>query len=82
MILRSIETGLVEAPAGVGLAALILILFELLHRGLGALSLDTFIHPTPGPGSTGGGLLNAIVGSLAMTIIAIPTTENPQRIHT
>jgi phosphate transport system permease protein len=54
----------------IGLAMLVAILWTLLSRGLGALSLDVFTHSTPAPGSDGG-LANAIFGSVAMTLIGI-----------
>ena len=54
----------------IGLGLLCAILWTLLSRGLGALSLSLFMQMTPGPGSTGG-LLNAIVGSLIMTALGI-----------
>jgi phosphate transport system permease protein len=53
---------------GIGLAVLALILYTLVARGLGGLSWDVFTKPTPAPGSAGG-LLNAIYGSLVMTLI-------------
>jgi phosphate transport system permease protein len=49
---------------------LALILFELLWRGFGGLSLQVFTEMTPPPGSDGG-LLNPIVGSLIMTALAV-----------
>jgi phosphate transport system permease protein len=55
---------------GVGLAVLFLILGELLWKGVPALSIDFFTKETPGPGSTGGGMANAIVGSVFMTALA------------
>ena len=48
-----------------GLFWLAWILWTLLYKGLGGLSLDLFTQMTPPPGSDGG-LLNAIVGSLLM----------------
>lgn len=54
----------------VGLAVLIAILWTLLSRGLGGLSLDVFRQMTPAPGSSGG-LLNAIFGSVVMTLLGI-----------
>lgn len=60
----------------IGLAFLAWILLTLLAKGIGALSLDLFTQTTPAPGSDGGGLLNAIVGSLmlvgAATLISTP----------
>ena len=53
-----------------GVGWLILILGGLLYNGLGGLTLDVFTKDTPPPGSDGG-LLNAIVGSLIMTILAV-----------
>ena len=55
---------------GIGLAVLFLILGELLWKGIPALNLDFFTRETPGPGSTGGGVANAIIGSLFMTTLA------------
>ena len=47
----------------VGLAVLLWILWTLFSRGFAALSWDLFTQDTPAPGSEGGGLRNAIVGS-------------------
>jgi phosphate transport system permease protein len=59
---------------GIGFLAWILIM--LLIKGFGAVNLAMFTETTPGPGSTGGGLMNAIVGSLMMvgvgTLISTP----------
>src|SRR3712207_5132255 len=43
----------------------------LLLQGLSALSPRLFTEVTPGPGSEGGGLANAIVGSLVLTFLGI-----------
>jgi phosphate transport system permease protein len=51
-----------------GIFVLSLILGTLLYKGLGGLSFAVFTQSTPPPGSTGG-LLNAIYGSLMMTIL-------------
>lgn len=53
-----------------GIIALLWILSVLLINGLGAIHLSIFTHTTPAPGSEGGGLLNAIVGSLLMVSVA------------
>jgi phosphate transport system permease protein len=59
---------------GVGFLAWILVM--LLIKGFGAVNLAMFTETTPGPDSTGGGLMNAIVGSLLMvgvgTLISTP----------
>lgn len=54
--------------AALGIALLASILITLLYRGLGGLSLGVFTNITKPPGS-GGGLLNAIVGSLIQTAL-------------
>ncbi|EGF32546.1 Phosphate transport system permease protein PstA [Oxalobacteraceae bacterium IMCC9480] len=46
------------------------ILFTLIIKGFGALSLSMFTQTTPAPGSEGGGLMNPIIGSLLMVGIA------------
>ena len=50
----------------IGLLALAWILWTLLVNGFGALSLTMFTGDTPAPGSEGGGLRNAIIGSIMM----------------
>ena len=58
------------AAAMVGVVALGWILFVIAKRGLSAINLDFFTHlPTP-PGMPGGGLANAIFGTVAMTFLA------------
>jgi phosphate transport system permease protein len=52
----------------IGLALLASILFTLVWRGIGGLSLTVFTTSTRSPGSNGG-LLNAIVGTLIQTAI-------------
>ena len=50
----------------IGMFALLWILFVLFTKGFAALNLSLFFSSTPAPGSDGGGLANAIVGSLLM----------------
>ena len=50
----------------VGLIALLWILIVLFKHGFAGLSWAIFTESTPAPGSDGGGLANAIVGSLMM----------------
>ncbi len=69
-ILNALALGLSLVATGIGLMALIWILWTLGARGLGGLKLQVFTQNTPPPGSDGG-LLNAIVGSLLMTGTAI-----------
>ena len=63
--------GLCIAAAIFGIGWLTLILGSLLWNGLTSLGLNVFTQMTPPPCVTGGGLLNAIVGSLIMTIIGV-----------
>jgi phosphate transport system permease protein len=51
-------------------APLILIFAYLLREGLGAINLDFFTRVPAPEGETGGGLLNAITGSLTMLAMA------------
>jgi phosphate transport system permease protein len=53
-----------------GLFWLLWILFEIGRLGLGGINLATFTEMTPPPMDEGGGLLNAIVGSLLMVGLA------------
>jgi phosphate transport system permease protein len=65
-----IASGLAYAATAFGLGWLVLILGILIYNGIGGISLAVFTQDTPPPGSDGG-LLNAIVGSLMMTVLAV-----------
>jgi phosphate transport system permease protein len=67
---NAVAMGLSVVATAVGLGWLVLILGVLLWEGLSGLSLRAFTEMTPPPGSAGG-LLNAIVGSLLMTGLAV-----------
>ena len=54
------------AAMALGLAVLLWILAVLFKNGVAGLDWNLFTQSTPAPGSEGGGLLNAIVGSLMM----------------
>jgi phosphate transport system permease protein len=58
------------AATAFGLGWLVLILGVLLYEGFSGLSLAVFTEMTPPPGSAGG-LLNAIMGSLVLTGLAV-----------
>ena len=62
--------GLSIAATAFGAAWLVVILATLLWNGVGGLSLDVFTKMTPPPGSAGG-LANAIVGSLMLTVFGV-----------
>jgi phosphate transport system permease protein len=51
---------------GLGLIVLLWILFILFSNGFAAIDWAMFTQDTPAPGTEGGGLRNAIVGSLMM----------------
>ena len=53
----------------IGLLFLADILWTLLYNGLTSISLSVFTESTPPPPGEGGGLLNAIVGSIMMTLV-------------
>ncbi|WP_394781840.1 phosphate ABC transporter permease PstA [Undibacterium sp.] len=53
-----------------GVFFLMWILFTLLIKGFSAVNLAMFTDTTPAPGSDGGGLMNAIVGSLLIVVSA------------
>jgi len=58
------------AATAFGLGWLVLILAVLFWKGFSGLSLSVFTEMTPPPGADGG-LLNPIVGSLIMTVLAV-----------
>src|SRR6201996_4041579 len=66
-----IVRGLCFGAALFGVTWLALILFTLFYNGLAGLSLQVFTADTPPPGSTEGGLRNAIIGSVIMTVIGV-----------
>ena len=61
---------------GLGMLFLLWILSVLIFKGFAALDITLFTQSTPAPGSEGGGLSNAIVGSLMLvgccTLISTP----------
>jgi phosphate transport system permease protein len=54
-----------------GLTVLLWILFVLFSNGLSAVDWNMFTQDTPAPGSDGGGLRNAIIGSLMMVGLSV-----------
>ncbi|MGV8899656.1 MAG: phosphate ABC transporter permease PstA [Burkholderiaceae bacterium] len=55
----------------IGLFFLMWILLTLIVKGVGGIDLAIFTQSTPAPGSEGGGLMNAIIGSLLMVGAAV-----------
>jgi len=67
---NQIAMGLSLAATLIGLGWLVLILGTLLWQGFSGLSVAVFTEMTPPPGSAGG-LLNPIMGSLILTVLAV-----------
>jgi phosphate transport system permease protein len=67
---NAVATALAFAATAFGLGWLVLILGALLWKGFSGLSVAVFTQMTPPPGSSGG-LLNPIIGSLILTVLAV-----------
>jgi phosphate transport system permease protein len=67
---NGIMMGLSLAATLLGLGWLVAILSVLLWEGFSGLSLGVFTEMTPPPGASGG-LLNPIIGSLILTVLAV-----------
>jgi phosphate transport system permease protein len=71
-----IMTGLSGLSILLALIPLVLVLFYVFVNGISRLDLDLFTKLPPPPGSAGGGIANAIVGTLIVvgiaTAIAVP----------
>jgi phosphate transport system permease protein len=65
-----------SASMAIGLIGLLWILWTLFYNGVAALDWNFFTKSTPAPGTPGGGLANAIVGSLMVvgfaTLVSTP----------
>lgn len=76
LLTHKIGIALSSIAMAIGVFFLMWILFTLLLKGFSALSVGLIIESTPAPGSEGGGLMNAILGSLMMvgtaTLISTP----------
>ena len=73
---NTIGLALSVGAMSLGMIFLLWILGVLLFKGFSSIHLSMFIESTPAPGSDGGGLANAIVGSLMLvgccTLISSP----------
>jgi phosphate transport system permease protein len=76
ILINRLGIGLSMVAMAFGLAALMWILWTLFSKGFAALSWDFFTQDTPAPGTAGGGLRNAIVGSTLIigvtTLVSTP----------
>ena len=68
-IVSSLMTAITAACAFLAIAVLLIILSYIAIRGLSSISLQ-FLIDTPKPVGEGGGIGNAIVGSVLMTLLA------------
>jgi phosphate transport system permease protein len=68
---NSIYMSLSLVSSVIGMGWLAIILGTLIVNGVSGLSLSLFTEMTPPPGGAGGGLANAIVGSLILTGLAV-----------
>jgi phosphate transport system permease protein len=59
------------AAMAIGLIALLWILVVLFGNGLAALDMNILLRDTPAPGSEGGGLRNAVIGSMMIVGLAV-----------
>ncbi len=64
-----VALGLSTVATAIGVVFLAAILWTLFKDGLAGFSRSLFTGMTPPPGSVGGGLLNAIYGSVVMTVL-------------
>lgn len=75
-LVNGLSTILSGLAVAIGLIGLIWILATLFIKGLPAMNWAFFTESTPAPGSEGGGMANAIVGSLLIvgitTIVSTP----------
>jgi phosphate transport system permease protein len=73
---NKIGLALSMSAMGLGMIFLFWILGVLVIKGFSSIDFSLFTHSTPAPGSDGGGLANAIVGSLMIigccTLISTP----------
>ena len=65
-----IMTGLSGLSIVIALIPLVLVLFYVIFKGANRLDLDLFTKLPPPPGSAGGGIANAIMGTLIVVAIA------------
>ncbi len=73
---NTMSTVLSGVAVAIGVAGLVWILATLFIKGLPAMNWAFFTESTPAPGSEGGGMANAIVGSLLIvgltTVVSTP----------
>jgi phosphate transport system permease protein len=68
--LNAFLTGLAFLMAAIAMLPLFSVLYMLVVRGAPLLSLDLFTELTPGAGAIGGGISNALLGTLVVVTLA------------
>lgn len=69
-LVSGVMIGLTYIAAGLATLPLLLILVHLINKGASSLSIDFFTHMPRPVGEAGGGMANAIVGTLVLITIA------------
>ena len=69
-LVSAIMTGACAGAVLIALAPLVLVLFYIASKGLSSLNLDFFLRLPKPVGELGGGMANAIVGSLKLIALA------------
>jgi phosphate transport system permease protein len=67
---NTVLTGLAFVLSALAMLPLFSVLYMLIARGAPLLSTDLFTQLTPGAGSVGGGIGNAILGTLVVVVVA------------
>lgn len=70
-LMERVMTSIMQAATLLAVLPLILILFHVLTHGVQAINLDFFLSDPAAPGREGGGVRNAIVGSLIMVSVGV-----------
>ena len=65
-----IANGIIMVSAGIAILPLVLVFSYITKSGLPALNLDFFVKLPAPAGETGGGMANAIAGSILMVVIS------------
>jgi phosphate transport system permease protein len=76
LLINKVVEGLSIAAAAAAVGVLVVVIWSVGSRGIGAINLDFFTKGPPAFGQSGGGIAPAIVGSLLVvaiaTVIALP----------